>query len=81
MRREMEIQKDLFDMLNHFKLGDLSTLNKWDRHIEHFEQTKQSLNRRAYYKTELVEDAVLRNIEYKRLHQAITTLIETRKGC
>lgn len=80
VRREMEIQKDLFDMLNHFKLGDLSTLNKWDRHIEHFEQTKQSLNRRAYYKTELVEDAVLRNIEYKRLHQAITTLIETRKG-
>jgi len=47
VRHEMEIQKELFNMLNQFELDDLSVLNEWDRHIEHFEQTEQSLNRRA----------------------------------
>lgn len=59
MRHEMEIQKELFDMLNRFELDDLSILDEWDRHIEHFEQTEQSLNRRAYYKAESVEEVRL----------------------
>lgn len=79
VRHEMEIEKDLFDMLNRFELDDLSILNEWDRHIEHFEQTEQSLNRRASYKAKLVEDTVLRNIEYEQLHQAIATLTETQQ--
>lgn len=79
VRHEMEIQKDLFDMLNRFELDDLSILNEWDRHIEHFEQTKQSLNRRACAKAESVEEVVLRNIEYEQLHQAIATLTETQQ--
>lgn len=79
VRHEMKIQKELFDMLNQFELDDLSILNEWDRHIEHFEQTEQSLNRRAYYKAESVEDAVLRNIEYERLHRAISELPETQR--
>lgn len=76
---DMEIDKSLFDVLNQFELDDLSILNEWDRHIEHFEQTEQSLNRRAYYKAESVEDAVLRNIEYERLHRAISELPETQR--
>ena len=79
VRHEMEIQKDLFDVLNRFELDDLSILNEWDRHIEHFEQTEQSLNRRASYKAESVEEVVLRNIEYEQLHQAIATLTETQR--
>lgn len=79
VRHEMEIQKNLFDMLNRFELDDLSILNKWDRHIEHFEQTEQSLNRRACAKAESVEDTVLRNIEYEQLHQAISMLTETQQ--
>ncbi len=79
VRHEMEIEKGLFDMLNRFELDDLSILNEWDRHIEHFEQTEQSLNRRACYKTELVEDTVLRNIEYEQLHQSISMLTETQQ--
>lgn len=76
---EMEIEKDLFDMLNRFELDDLSILNEWDRHIEHFEQTEQSLNRRTCAKAESVEEVVLRNIEYEQLHQAIATLTETQQ--
>ncbi len=79
VRHEMEIQKDLFDMLNRFELDDLSILNEWDRHIEHFEQTEQSLNRRACAKVESVEEVVLRNIEYEQLHHAISMLTETQQ--
>ena len=79
VRHEMEIEKGLFDMLNRFELDDLSILNEWDRHIEHFEQTEQSLNRRTCYKTELVEDTVLRNIEYEQLYKAISMLTETQQ--
>lgn len=79
VRHEIEIQKDLFDMLNRFELDDLSILNEWDRHIEHFEQTEQSLNRRACAKAESIEDTVLRNIEYEQLHQAISMLTETQQ--
>lgn len=77
--RELQITKELFEVLNQFELDDLSVLNEWDRHIEHFEQTEQSLNRRAYYKAESVEDAVSRNIEYERLHRAISELPETQR--
>ena len=79
VRHEMEIQKDLFDMLNRFELDDLSILNEWDRHIEHFEQTEQSLNKRACVKAESVEEVVLRNIEYEQLHQAIAILTKTQQ--
>lgn len=77
--QEFQITRELFEELNRFELDDLSVLNEWDRHIEHFEQSEQSLNRRAYYKAESVEDAVLRSIEYERLHKAISELPETQR--
>ncbi len=79
VRHDMEIEKELFDVFNRFELDDLSILNEWDRHIEHFEQTEQSLNRRASYKEESVEEVVLRNIEYEQLHQTIAILTETQQ--
>ena len=77
--RELQITKELFEVFNRFELDDLSVLNEWDRHIEHFEQTEQSLNRRAFSKEESVEETVLRSIEYERLHRAITQLPETQR--
>ena len=77
--QELQITKELFEVLNRFELDDLSILNEWDRHIEHFEQTERSLNRRASYKAESVEETVLRNMEYERLHRAISELPETQR--
>ena len=79
IRHEMEIQKELFDVLNRFELDDLTVLNEWDRHIEHFEQSEQSLNQKARYKAESVEDTVMRNLDYEQLHRAISELPETQK--
>lgn len=75
----MEIQKDLFDALNQFELDDLSILNEWDRHIEHYEQTEQSLNRRARLKAETVEESVLHRMEQEQLHRAIRALPEIQR--
>ena len=79
VRHEMEIQKDLFDTLNQFELDDLSILNEWDRHIEHYEQTEQSLNRRAWFKAESVENVVLNRMEQEQLHRAILSLPEIQR--
>ena len=77
--RELQITKELFEALNRFELDDLSILNEWDRHIEHFEQSEQALNRRAFFKAESVEETVLRNMEYERLHRAISELPEKQR--
>ena len=37
MLRELQITKELFEVLNRFELDDLSILNEWDRHYEHSE--------------------------------------------
>lgn len=76
---DIEIEKELFDVFNRFELDDLSILNEWDRHIEHFEQTEQSLNRRASNKAESVEEVVLHNIECEELYRAIAALTETQQ--
>lgn len=77
--QELQITKELFEVLNRFELDDLSILNEWDRHIEHFEQTEQSLNRRAFFKAESVEETVLRNLQYEQLLRAIFELPETQR--
>lgn len=79
VRHDMMIEKELFDALDRFELDDLAFLNEWDRHIEQFEQTEQSLHQHSFYKTEAVEDVVLRRMEYQRLHRAISELPEIQR--
>lgn len=44
------------------------------RHIEHSELTEETLNDRAFYKAERIEDIVSESIEYKQLHRAVSEL-------
>ncbi len=69
--RELLINKELFELLNCFELDDLSFLNEVDRHYEHSELTEATLYDRAFVLPESVEDAVLRNMRYEALHNAI----------
>lgn len=77
--RELQITKELFEVLNRFELDDLSILNEWDRHYEHSELTEISLYNRAVTPPESMEETVLRSIEYERLHRAISELPETQR--
>ena len=44
----LEIEKDLFDLLDRFELDDLRHLNEVDKHYEHSELTEATLNERAF---------------------------------
>ena len=77
--RELQITKELFEVLNRFELDDLSILNEWDRHYEHSELTEISLYNRAVTPPESVEEAVFRNLGYEALHRAIKQLPEVQR--
>ena len=77
--RELLINKELFELLDCFELDDLSFLNEMDRHYEHSELTEATLYDRAFVLPESVEDAVLRNMRYEALHNAINKLPETQR--
>ena len=75
----MEIDKTLFDVFDRFELEDISFMNEVDNHYEHSEQTEISLNRRAAYPRESVEETVSRRVEAEALHKAIALLPEIQR--
>ncbi len=77
--RELQITKELFEVLNRFELDDLSILNEWDRHYEHSELTEASLYDRAAMLPESVEETVFRNLRYEALYKAMEQLPETQR--
>lgn len=77
--RELQITKELFEVLNRFELDDLSILNEWDRHYEHSELTEGSLYDRAATLPQSVEETVFRNLRYETLHRAIKQLPEVQR--
>lgn len=77
--QEITIDRELFELLDRFELDDLSFLNEVDRHYEHSELTEISLYNRAAVLPESVEDAVLRNLQYEALYNAIRKLSEAQR--
>ena len=77
--QEITIDRELFELLDRFELDDLSYLNEVDRHYEHSELTEISLYNRATALPESVEDAVLRNLQYEALYNAIWKLPEAQR--
>lgn len=77
--QNIEIDKVLYELFSRFELEDISYLNRVSRHIEHSELTEASLNDRAFYKAESLEESVSRSIEYELLHKAISKLPETQR--
>lgn len=76
---EMEIDGDLYGLLNAFELEDLSYLKEWDRHIEQSELSEETLEQRMRRTPCSVEETVYRAIQYEQLHQAIDHLPKTQR--
>lgn len=79
IQRCMEIDADLFHILNQFELDDLSYMNEMDRHYERSELTEETLGSRAALPQPTVEDTVQRRMEHERLCQAIAQLPNTQR--
>lgn len=75
----MEIQQELYEMLNHFELDDLSFLNEVEFHYEHSELTEASLTVRAAEYQAPLEEMVSAKMEVQNLHTAITQLPEIQR--
>ncbi len=78
-QQNIEIDEMLYQTFDRFELEDISHLNRVSRHIEHSELTEETLNDRAFYKAERVEDIVSESIEYEQLHRAVFELPEVQR--
>ncbi len=72
-QQNIEIDEMLYQTFDRFELEDISHLNRVSRHIEHSELTDETLNDRAFYKAERIEDIVSESIEYKRVQRYAMT--------
>ena len=61
-QQNIEIDEMLYQTFDRFELEDISHLNRVSRHIEHSELTDETLNDRAFYKAERIEDIVSESI-------------------
>ncbi len=78
-QQNIEIDEMLYQTFDRFELEDISHLNRVSRHIEHSELTDETLNDRAFYKVERIEDIVSESIEYEQLHRAVSELPEVQR--
>lgn len=76
---EVEVTKEVFDLMNRFELDDLKELNEFDRHIEHSELTEHTLNNRMLFKQESIEDLIIRKTSLEDLRKAINMLTEVQR--
>ena len=76
---EVEVTKEVFDLMNRFELDDLKELNEFDRHIEHSDLTEHTLNNRMLFKQESIEDLIIRKTSLEDLRKAINMLSEVQR--
>lgn len=70
----MEISKEIYDIFDRFELDDLSILNEYDNHIEHFDLSDESLFSQAKYKQPSIENIVEKKLLYEKLYKEIFEL-------
>ena len=66
--QRIEINKELYTVMDSFEREDLAYLNEVDRHIEQFEITDEEITMRSAEQPELTEDIALRNMRSEHLH-------------
>ena len=77
--RIVQIDKEMYEMLDSFELDDLSQMNKYERHIEFLEQDDNNLYIRSLNKELSVEEIVDEKIKLEKLKIAIDKLSPIQK--
>lgn len=75
----IEITEEIYNEFNKFELDDLSEMNEYDRHIEHLSLNENILNKRKFNKNESLENCVIKQMEFKKLYEAINKLPKLQK--
>lgn len=79
VKRCLEIEKEVFDLLDEFEREDLRVLNEYDRHYEHLKQSEQGLFKKASAEIATVEEVVFRRLELGEIQKAIRSLPAKQK--
>ena len=74
MEHTIKISKELYEAFDTFELEDIRHLNAVSRHIEHSELWDETLNRRAFWKPERIDEVVFYNLLVESLRTAILAL-------
>ena len=75
----VHISQEIYMALNEFELIELSQLNEFDRHIEHFDLCEEAINKRAVNKQKSIEENVEELLEHEKLKEAINKLSPIQK--
>ena len=75
----VNIKKEIYDLLNKFELEDLSEMNEYDRHTEHSEVYEETLNKRMLYKPLSTDEIIEKNITNIKLKSAINGLSKIQR--
>ena len=77
--QEVEVSQEVFYQMDYCELEDISQMHKNYRHIEQSELSDETLYKRTFYKENMVDDLVIKKLEYEELINAIDELPEIEK--
>ena len=63
--RNIEVRKDVFDLMDRFELDDVCEINEYKRHIEHSEIYEWTINSRSIVKQDNLEDIILKKLQVR----------------
>ena len=77
--QSIEVEYKIFEAMDKFELEDISQMHEFERHIEHSELIDKTLNKRAIYKNQTVEEQAEKNILDDSIRNAINSLSDIQK--
>lgn len=77
--QEIEVTKEVWEVFDEYEKIDISVMNEFDRHTEHSEIYKNSLEKRANEKIMSLEDDFIKQATFEELKKAIDMLPEIQK--
>ena len=81
IKQKIEVNNDIFNFFDDSELNDVRELNEFDRHIEHSEQSENTLHKKTLSKEVHFEDIMIskmRNGQLKKLLFCLTPLQRER---
>lgn len=75
----IEVSEKLYNCFNKFELIDLSQMNEFDRHIEHFKTYESLLYKNLLQRENDLETIVINLLEKEKLYKAINSLPKIQK--
>lgn len=77
--RNIEVGKDVFDLMDRFELDDVCEINEYKRHIEYNEIYENNLNKRSFNNQVSLEDEIINKSIFEDLIKAVNMLPEIQK--